>query len=953
MVAAVDLVRGTATETLDFFHDLLDAHFRAIHERRQALDPPAPVFALEHGLDTDDIALLQNAVRGAHREGNFARTCNRLWLPFAVHAAEVGYIYDGVEYWPIYAKATPSWIDSEYERDRVRDWLRRFSREYGGAVPKGAWANTFRKIAWPITHAVLPRYLQVQLAKMLSDYRTAWPSLLDDPEALGVRLHSWSRHYSDRLEKFCQNTALVGHVAAALLLSGEDEQSPYIERSTLERLVESLNSERQSRRWLQDARRSVSTVRTRNFRPSGTSNGQGAQQKRLPAATDPKLQLRRERGVWKAYAVLPDLRPLQYTLPNVYDELRKSRAVVAGARQGIPTGGLLFATAPVEFSSWPSPVEAFLQLQRAPREVNLLIADQCRITSGPWWVFRRKPGEPAVEVKGKFVRPSGRYAIVGASNLTPPDVVWCDRVDIAVEGVSAYELQVPATLSETDAKALVAAGVSVVSDVSIRPVGLVASSWDGEGSVEWLAGEPALIAIHAEHSPAKARLTINGEPYFIEWPAAETELFLTVDGLGVGTHEIVVSLGDPDGDRRKTDGTLIATIRDRQGLTQGGSAGEGLRLRTVPAQPSLPELWDGHAVVEVDGPQGTTAGLKITLRDGNGAELGNYRRTLELPVTGDDWRRLFGRLREFPELAKHYDAADVADIAVSRAGIGFATLTCERGFRGLRWVVSARHREGGYAARLIDRTDGDPVTVEFYSVERPLIATSCTPDGEFVGPVRGGLLWATNGEQVAAQIIPPDPNQLLRVGVAQPSVPAGQKSLAEVQKLMRHYRQWKDAELPAHPFGMRERQRVLDAFTTAIAAMLAPGQWATFEYRIIGLAPSEVDLNRARSLIGDTPIQRAAATAIASNLWQWDSPGALIHGFAQATAQLTAAAGMPDATTGARFLLQLASSPGELLDWDESERTQYLRCVLTDPVLIRAARFAVLGTVEEVAGGVG
>lgn len=29
------------------------------------------------------------------------------WLPFVVQAAEVGYIYDGVEYWPIYASKTP------------------------------------------------------------------------------------------------------------------------------------------------------------------------------------------------------------------------------------------------------------------------------------------------------------------------------------------------------------------------------------------------------------------------------------------------------------------------------------------------------------------------------------------------------------------------------------------------------------------------------------------------------------------------------------------------------------------------------------------------------------------------------------------------------------------------------------------------------------------------------
>lgn len=950
---AVDISPGTTTETLEFFHDLLDAHFRAIHGRRQQLDPPAPVFALEHGLTVDEVGHLEEAVRAAYREGGLARTSNRLWLPFAVHAAEVGYIYDGVEFWPIYAKSTPSWIDSEYERDRVRDWLRRFSQEYGGAIPKGAWAQTFRKIAWPITHAVLPRYLQVQLARMLSDYRTAWPSLLDDPEEFGIRLHSWSWHYSDRLEKFCQNTALVGHVAVALLLSGDDDESVYIESATLDRLVESLNSERQSRRWLKDARHSANTVRTTHFRPSAVTSGHASQQKRLPAATDPKLQLRREQGVWKAYAVLPDLKPLQYTLPTVYDALRRSRALVEGAQQVIPTGGLLFATAPVELASWPSPTKAFLQLQGAAPEVNLLIAEQCRITSGLWWVFRRKQGEPAIEVKGRFVRPGGRYAIVGAPELAPPDVGWCDRAEIAVEGASAYDLEVPATLSEVDATALVAAGISVVSDVSIRPVGLVACAWDGAGSVDWLTGEPALLAIHAEHSPAKARLTINGESYYIDWPVGGTELFLSLNGLLVGTYEIIVSLGDPTGQGPKTEGTLIATIRDRQVLAQGSSAGEGIRLRTVPAQPSLPELWDGHAVVEVDGPPDTAAEFKITLRNVDGAELASYARSLELPVTSYDWRHLFSGVRGIPALTKHYDEADFADIEITRAGIGFATVTCERGFRGLRWVVSARHREGGYAARLIDRTDGNPVSVEFFHAERPLVGEPYPADEEFVGPVRGGLLWATNGEQRAAQIMPPDPNQLMLIGPAQPWVPTGQKTVAEVHKLMRHHRNWSDADLPAHPFGMRERQRVLDALTSAMASMLTPGQWAAFEQRIRSVAPGDVDLDRALALIGDRPAQRAAATAIARNLWRWSSPDARVQGFSQAIAPLTRSAGMPDATTGARFLLQLATSPGDLLDWEESERLRYLRCVLTDPVLIRAARFAVLGTADEVAGGVG
>lgn len=107
------------------------------------------------------------------------------------------------------------------------------------------------------------------------------------------------------------------------------------------------------------------------------------------------------------------------------------------------------------------------------------------------------------------------------------------------------------------------------------------------------------------------------------------------------------------------------------------------------------------------------------------------------------------RMRQSSELAKHYDEADVAELAISRAGIGFASLSCERGFQGLRWVISIRHRNYGYRARLIDRTDGNPVSVEFFSVERPLAGEAQPADTGFVGSPLGGMLWATNGEQVA------------------------------------------------------------------------------------------------------------------------------------------------------------------------------------------------------------
>lgn len=946
-----DVARASPTELIEYLHAKLHAHFTELAERRRSLEFSAPVFALEHGLSSDDRELLTQAVRDAHRLGLMPTASRDHWLPFVVHAAEIGYVYDGVEYWPIYSAATPHWPDNDYERGRVRNWFVKFARQYAGAIPKGAWASTFSMIAWPITHAVVPRYLQVQLAKMLSDYRTSWPSLLDDPEALGVRLHAWSRYYSDRLEKFCQNTEIVGRLAVALVVTDEQADSALIEWTALSRIVDSLNSERQTRRWLTAARRSASSIRTQNIKPPEGHGDRERLRPLLPASTDPQLQLRDEDGLWRAFAILPDLRPLQHLMPHVYEALRNSRAIIAGARSEIPTSGLLYAMPPIELTRWPVPPEPFLQLRRASDEINILIADHCRITRGPWWVFRQKPGAPASEVKGKFVRPGGGYLILGDPAVSPPPVEWCVKANVAVEGMSAYSLNVPTTLSESDSAALVEAGISVVSDVRVRPVGVVAGRWDGEGLAEWQPGEPVLLAVHAQHAPGRIGLHINGDAYFVDWPNGESELFLSLGQLAAGTHEIVVSV-DPEGEKPKA-GKLIAIVRDPDVNIQAGSAGDGIRLRSFPAQPSLPELWDGRALLEIDGPSDAAAELALTLRDGTANQLASHRQSLKLPVTSNDWQRLIARLREQPQIARHYDSADTAELVVSKAGVGFASLRCERGFQGLRWVVSTRHRDNGYSARLIDRTDGDPVEVIFYPVESPLSAEAQPLDREFSGPPRGGLLVASNDQDQALQIIPPDPNQLIGTGYATLSVPTAPKSLAECTRLMRGHQLWKSAELPAHPFGIRERRRVLDTITGALMGMLSPGKWASFERQVSMQAAADVDLDRAQALVGESAAHRAAAHAIASQLWQWDTSARLIEGFGEAAGTLISSSGMSSKIKGARFLLQLASSPSELLEWDPAERNEYLRAVMSDPVLVRAARFAVLGTVEEVAGGVG
>jgi hypothetical protein len=934
------VAKGGTVEILRYLHEKLDVHFRQLHERRLQLEPASPVFALEHDLCDADLELLKTTVRAAVAQGFGARV-RQWWLPFVVYAAESGYDYAGDEYWPSFEAATPSWRTCG-DRQRIKAWFVKFADDYGGAVPTGAFAEHFTIISWPITHAVLPTYLQRQLAELLYGFRTGLTTdLLNDPSALGARLASRSSGYTERFRIFCENAALLGQVAAALL-SGDDEDSPYLVRSTLNRLVDSLSGERQSRLWLSRAKQSASRLRTYGFRTRGVGTTQPRRGERLPAATDPKLFLRRVSGGWRAYAELPDLSSLQGRLPHLYDELRTSRAQIAGLDgRLLATGRLVYPGQEVRLTSWPRSEVPFIQLERGSAPVNALLADQCMVSPGPWWLFRTRAGEPAVEVKGKSVRPGHSYCLIGEMKVEPPNLPWITEAVIDVDGVRTFELAVPSVVSDAQVAELMAAGISVLADVAVGPVGLVASSWDGEGTVEWLAGEPAIVAVHAERTLDKCVISVDGDPYFLAWPEQQADLFVAFDGLSVGSHEVTVTLLADGGGDPFAAGSLLVTIRDPQVRPDSATPGEGIRLLASPARPTLAELWDGRATLSVAGPPQSTGELSVILRGAGGGELGRIRRRIDLPMSSGAWTQFARRELQDRDLRGRYDEAESCEVAVSHAGVGFASLVCERGFRPLRWII-IRRQGGGHSARLIDRSDGNRTNVVFFPADSPLSGMPCEPGEEIKAP-QGGLLRATTGRVEASVILPPDPNQLRATRHAHLFVQVGARTLREVTRLLDGHRNWLDADLPADPFARYQQKIALDAIASALISLITGGYWASLERRLDeGYVIDHFE--EVRSLVGVLPSQRALAKRIGDSLWRWsDSCASLTSGFAEVIAAAAAHAGLHDPAKAAKFLLTLASDPGRLMDWDSSDRDGLLEHAMRSPVLVRAARFAVLG----------
>lgn len=934
-----DVASSNAGELLQHFHQTLDAHFHDLRDTRSKLEPRSPVFALEHDLSPSDLDLLKEAVRAAISD-YYLMHYKSTWLPFVVYAAEMGYGYVGDEYWTTFSSLTPRWTSQE--RSAIRAWFLRFHERYGGARPTGAWANHFTIISWPITHAVLPIYLQRNLAQLLFEFSGALTSeLLNDPQALGIRLAQRATNYTERFRIFCENTTLVGQVAAALL-SGENEPTPYLTGPTLARIVEGLSEERQARHWLKSARASASHVR--GFRSGGSAGATGTTAKRLPRATDPRLFLRHD-GAWNAFAELPDLTALSAGLPDVYSQLRVSRASVNGGARSVPPSGLLYPGQEVRFARWPRPDEPFLQLERGDDETNRILSDQCVITKGPWWLFRRQGTGLAIEVKGKFVRPGHQYVLVGADDLGIPAVPWCAETAIGVQDVKAYEFMVPPHLSESEKSALVASELVVVSHVAIRPVGIVASAWDGEGEVEWLAGEPAMLGIRSDLVPRRARVVVDGTVYFLDWTPSEPELpelLLTLEGLSVGTHELgVILLGE--GDRHLASGSLVITVRDPQVRPEGAAVGEGIRLLAAPTRPTLAELWDDRAVVTIDGPARTEADLRVALQDGQGAALAELRRTARLPLRETDWRATAKSIRTDQRFRNVYDAAESCVLTVARDGVGFAVLTSERGFQPLRWRFSRNH-DGEVVATLVDRTDGGSTTLDFYDIEAPVTTVQMDPAEPFTVCPRGGLVIARAGDAVAAAVLPTNPNALMRMAPPRPVVPSQSTSVHEVLRLAEGHQRWIGADLPADAFAAYTQQIVGDAIARSIGTLIGGSHWAAVERKLARADEVADHLDDMQDAVGVSIEHKALASSIAYSLYKWLEPEDMLLGFHEVITPHLTGCGISGKPSAPRFLLMLAGRPGYITGWEPGEASHLLEGILKSPVLYRAARFAVLGT---------
>lgn len=951
----------------------LAQHFSELREVRHATRGGRPIFALEHGLNAEERKTMAAAVRAHVAQAAPSMDHALAWI---VYAAEIGYGFAGDEYWQTFEEQTPGWSERG-DRYWLRDCYRMFESEYRGARPSGAWAEHFSIICWPITHAILPRDLQYQLARILYDLRHSFSAeLFESPPTLGEFIAARSWNGTSRFQNLAQETHLVGQIAAALLLDGQHGASSLVHAAALQRIGVDLERQRQAREWLRRARRSAhdrAQIRGLLFgRPVPPTQDRSLDEARTEIAVlglEPRLVLRprdASRHSWDVSLQIPDLSHLLVRFPKTRDILTGSRCTVAGTSgRPLARGRCLHGTQRVRLARWPGADEVLLRFEQSDPQLEYLLRTECLLRSGPSWLFRIASDGLAYELRSLCVRPGERYVLVSADG--PVQVSEHLRpVELQCEGVHGALIALPTALTSQWEAKLENLRLGRAKQIAVWPAGLGAVSWDGEGHGEWLASERPCLAICADHELRALIVSVGQDRFESNDVAAGATTFVELPQLHVGLHTVRIhACSGLKGKRQSTDKLdVVMRIREPRPWSPGLNSHGPLSVQVDPPSPTLEELWEGRVEVSVRGPAGrhVNCGVSLSHTESGAATVTKSLPPIALPVTPDTWRRYFGRhFQNSREVPLAYETAQVCEIEFTGEELGVFSVRCEREFTPLRWAV---RRDGQrYVLRLLDDSGNPtPAQVVRMAFESPMVEESVEHARAYEVPTSGGLYVGRQGAFSAAVIMPPTVRGFADLRCA-PHVDTLGRSAKAVLGAVAVARTWGAARLTGDLFSATRQRQVLQALAAHILSLIGGDIWAdaelSFSRRPNGFAGLKraVSKRREEARIGETLASDCAALSTATSKERVQRVASLATSFhllpsppRPEVARHGGAIlrGRPKRERDPKWLselaLRLASNPAVVEEWaGEGLRAGTTR-LLEVPTLARVARFLVIAT---------
>jgi len=939
---------------LDQWQERMERHFEALAKRRAASG--LPLFALEHSLSDAEIKDVSRQLRARLVSG--ARLAPH-WLLWTIYAAERGYTYEGGEYWQSFEQVTPGW-DSR-DRYRVSAWFSRFRKDYNGFKPSGPWASHFSIIAWPITHAVLPRYLQRQFARTLYVLRFQIARLDDiEPAAIGRMIAANAYDASTRFEQFLQQEELVGRMVLALLQQKDDAPSeePLLP-ATLERIVHDLESIRNARGWLNETSRVVSDRFSGLGKGSGprlardTAEGGRATEKLQRPDIRPDLRLHyKGEDHWDLQIDIPSFKDIAAFSQDVRQFLRNTRCTLNGTSTKKPPGWLLSGRRQALLKQWPDPDKPLVGFEKQNGTLTHLLESECRMSDGPYWLFRIGRDGIAREIGGRIVRPGYEYIVVTKEPLEQL-LEGMKPCQVNCPAVNAIRMAVPTALTESYAQWLASRGLELARTIRVWPAGFPGRQWDGEGRSEWLTTEKPCFGIMPDHEVETYEIGLNGKGSLtLDAGSPGSPTFVQLSELPPGRHVLTVRAqrkGSSAERQPPYEGFLELRVREPEPWMPGTAAHAGLIAYGAPYDAALNALWENEFDLSVYGPPSRQVTPRVILQDAKEETI--FERQvcgpLELPVTPDIWKRRFSDFLKREKCEWRYLEATTGLLELDGGDLGRRVMRFEHNVRPLRWVL--RQSGDGVSVRLVDETSDEDVERQCYfcEMERPRSFRKLDVANVLDGvPVEspGGLFIARAGKNRDTVVISTGlTGQGLEGLGVQPNHGHISGSPQAIIKLLRVLRYWHKARVEGSLAGARRRQ-VTDTLMHGLVGIMAGWDWARVEAKLSIAPDATVHLDRLQSLVAQ---KSGFASAIRLNAPSASSGhGALSSWYTETAARYQ----MSSDQQLCRFAIDLAVRPYALQQRYLEGLPELIQRARAHQALVRGARLAVLNRMEDEKG---
>lgn len=940
---------------LNDWHRRLEDHFRRLCEQRGGW----PLFALEHGLTSEELEELNCAIRAWIAARRPQTTQRYAWI---VYASEFGYRYSGESYWPAFERETPGWVQRG-ERTWLRKAFRDFAAAFKGAEPHGPWAQHFSIICWPITHGILPTDLQRQLVKLLFDFRGSFTSAtFSSAEALGRHIHALSQYGSARFQEFAQNEVLLGQISAALLM-GSATDTPLLAPATLKRILADIDRESTAGEWLREAQARVGRLNVRGLgslrdRRSHAVPAQGSD-RRLTQLAAIRLELElfaRPRGVdsWEAWIQFPSFVPVASMWPKVGAYLERVRPLLV-VNDPIPLarGWLLAGNRQIRLKEWPTPGGRCLEFEEPPKELSLVV-NAIRFPSGEPLVLRIQEDGEAVAVRSGTVGAGERYLVLSRKPLTStrPEL---HAASIACAGIFASVLEVPHIIDDDLERWLKANGIAVSKSLKVWAVGPVPAAWDDNGYCESLVGDPLIIAVSADYPVAQVTATLEGGTRLdVKGANSGSPFFLYLPALEEGAHELILEAAGTTGTIAAGKLRIVCRVPGATGRTE--HSGEAMLLSCVPRVPTLEAMWQGQVEVALLGPAGRSVECTLSLLDRGRTRVQFERQlpSLKLPVTARAWQEYWNaHVLAREDILEQYDLASACRVTWDAGAVGRQSIVCDRTVAPLRWAVS-RANDGMHARLLDDREDG-PLKIEFFSFERPAESTKLLPSSCAEGwnvPAVGGLLHADGKSWSATVIVSPalvfrDFQSLELNCEVQPWI----RQHDALNALLQLIELWSRAEIRGSALGPPRRARAVACLVSECFSTIGGDRWRKAEQALGGnlgalpaVSATVIDPELARQIV-----EQAQTTAREDMLVRVQALEAICRKHLPAECLRVSGRQIANIRPGVRrridqvkwlceFVLRLSEHPAGVREWAGQKLGMGFEMLIDVPAIARSGR---------------